>query len=352
MHAGVGVPDNVYTLEETLRVPWSQDFTLEGGNYLLHYTGTTGDAVVIDSQMNCRLKFGLVVSETDGAAVRIRPHTPGPDDFIVVVASVFDFSALVARGTGLVLDSSMGGIVQNQILAEETNTRGTGVYITGGGSAKGIEGNLVRIPYNQQYHATGASTNLRVGDPACTHICYNRFEMSLHAPRGVYFDEQLRRYTSPPNFRPSEGAVGVQVFAQHNVFGLSFHGTRAPGRDIVFEADAQDNTVFAFNLPNGVTNRATVPTNRIIANWAVGFDVSTPAVPESGTCAVNDTSFLVEVMVLTPGRVTGWEIVDASGNAQSLAAQWFAGQTFCLAPGETVRVDYSQAPTWRWRALR
>ena len=37
MHDGEGVQLNVYTLDETLKVPWSQDFRLDGGNYVLSY---------------------------------------------------------------------------------------------------------------------------------------------------------------------------------------------------------------------------------------------------------------------------------------------------------------------------
>ena len=66
VHDGVGSSHNIYTLEETLRVPWSQDFRLDGGNYLLSYTGESGHAIHFDSQMNCRYKFGLVSSRLPG----------------------------------------------------------------------------------------------------------------------------------------------------------------------------------------------------------------------------------------------------------------------------------------------
>jgi hypothetical protein len=352
VHDGVGTSANVYTLDETLRVPWSQDFTLGGGNYLLHYRPATGDAVVIDSQMNCRYKFGLIVTEADGAAVRIKPATPGPDDFVVVTASAFDFSALVARNYGLVLDSSEGSIMQSRIVAEETNTRGTGIYLTGSQSAKGINGNTIHIPYNQQYHASRACTNLRVGDPGCTHITHNRLEMSLHAPRGVYFDEVVRRYISPPGFVPPADAIGAQIFGQDNLLTLTFHGQRSPGSDLVFESGSRDNTVFLYNLPNGITNRAEAATNRVMANWAVGFGVKTPAPAASGELLVNRTSFSVDVYIVTAGQVSEWTIVDSRGAEQSIAAGLLVGQVLRLDPGEGIRLIYTDAPTWRWKALR
>ena len=129
---GGHIGDNAYALHETLRVPWGQDWRVDCGNCVLAYQGDTGDAVVIDSQMNCRIKLGLVGAHTDGAAVRIKPTTAGPDGFSVVTASVFDFSALVTEGTGLVIDSSAGIIVNSRFFAEEFNTHRCGVHITDG----------------------------------------------------------------------------------------------------------------------------------------------------------------------------------------------------------------------------
>src|SRR3990172_7780665 len=45
MHEGDLNADNVYTLHETVRVPWFQDFRLDGGNYVMAYSGKTGDAL-------------------------------------------------------------------------------------------------------------------------------------------------------------------------------------------------------------------------------------------------------------------------------------------------------------------
>ena len=75
------VAENVYHLKETLRVPWSQDFRLDSGNYVLNYEKKTGPAVHIDSQMSCKYKFGLVVSESKDPVVLVKPESAGPDNF-------------------------------------------------------------------------------------------------------------------------------------------------------------------------------------------------------------------------------------------------------------------------------
>jgi hypothetical protein len=383
LHKGEGISGNVYTLDETLHIPWSQDFTVEGGNYLLAYRGASGHAIHIDSQMNCRYKFGLITSGAPEAVVCIRPETPGPDDFTVVTASVFDFSAIVSghpQGTSLMLDSSAGLIVNSRIFAEETNSTGTGVYITdAGGRGQWISNNHIQIIYGNQYHAGERCTGLRLGDPGSTKILHNTLSLSFHAPRGAYFDTQARAYVARDDFLP-ERAVGADLFAQRNSLTLTFYGKRAPGHDIVFEPEARDNTVFAMTLPNGITNLAAVPTNRVIPRWPAGFDVETPAVPPSGQTVVNRTSFTVQAMILHPGRVSAWTITDAGSTAQfmpynvslvdnltrpprpvtpprppasqTIPAGLTAGQTFLLEPGEQVSFIYAEAPAWRWKAVR
>ncbi|MBI4551144.1 MAG: hypothetical protein HY710_02665 [Candidatus Latescibacteria bacterium] len=383
MHDGEGMPYNIYTLDETLRVPWSQDFRVDGGNALFAYQKTTGHAIHIDSQMNCRYKFGLITSQSPDAAVAIKPETPGPDDFVVVTASLFDFSAVVSShpdGVGILIDSSKGPIINSLIFAEETNTVGTGVYVTdNGGVGQWISNNRIHVPYGNQYHATGRCTGLRLGDPGSQKIVHNRFEMSFHAPRGAHFDSERKRYVIIEDFVPDD-AIGADIFAQRNVLTFSLFGKRAPGQDIVFEPDSRDNTVFAFDLPNGITNKARMPTNKVVPNWTVGFDVPTPPMPASGDEVVNTNPYTMQVIILTPGAVSEWTIADAEGtaqtiphnlslvdnltrpprpippprpsSAQTISAGLVAGQTFILEPGDRVSFTYTQAPTWRWKALR
>lgn len=380
MHGGEGIPHNVYTLDETLRIPWSQDFRMDGGNYLLGYRKTTGDAIHIDSQMNCRYKLGLLTCASEGATVRIKPETPGPDDFVAITASIFDFSAVCSQGTGIVIDSSEGLIINSKVFAEETNTRNQGVYVTDdGGSGQWISNNHIQVMYGNQYHAHANCTGLRLGDPGSKKIVNNTFDMSFHSPRGAYLDPETKRYLTAEDFVP-ENAVGADIFAQRNVLNLSFYGKRSSGQDIIFEPESRDNTIYAFNLPNGITNRATVPTNRIVPNWPVGFDVSTPSVPASGNSVVNTTPYTAQIIILTAGAVSSWTLTDAESPAQSyprnlsladnlnrpqlseppprapinqtISAGFFPGQTIVLEPGEKIELTYSQAPTWKWKALR
>ena len=192
------------------------------------------------------------------------------------------------------------------------------------------------------------------------------------------FPIQQRRLVTLDNFTPPN-AIGADIHAQRNRLTLSFFGIRNPGHDIIFEPDARDNTIIAMNLPNGITNNATSPTNRIIPNWPVGFDVATPDFPASGQPLVNTTSYSVQIIILTAGEIDQWTITDAGSTlqttpfnlslvdnlmrpprplqpprpsaSQTITGGLFPGQTLILKPGEQIRFDYSKPATWRWMAL-
>ncbi|HID21267.1 MAG TPA: hypothetical protein EYP14_02570 [Planctomycetaceae bacterium] len=305
LHQGQSNNCNVYWLDETLRVPWSQDFRLDGGNYLLVYRKPTGYAVTIDSQMNCRYKFGLIVSQSRDAAVCICPRTAGPDDFVLITASIFDFSAVVSghpEGTAILIDSRHGPIINSQFFFEEFNAQGVGMHVSdAGGDGHPVTTNRIEVMFGNQRHARDRCIGLRLGDPGSRHIVDNKIAMSFHAPQGAHFDTEKKRYVTAQPYEP-HSALGADIFAQRNLMTFWFSGRRARGQDLVFEPDSRDNTVFAFDLPNGITNKARVPSNRVVPCGPVGFAVTTPPVPPSGRPVQNRNPYPVQVLVLAPGR--------------------------------------------------
>ncbi len=333
----------VYRLNDTLRVPCFQDFRLDGGEYVLDYNHPEGDAVVIDSLMSSRLRFGLIVCHSKGAVVRLKPQTKGPDDFTVITSNTFEFNALVAAGSvfpdgkkapcgiGLCLDASKGSIVGNHIYCNEVIAASTGVYLTNGktaaGEGYGIVDNSIEIPI---LHL--CSTHLQVGDENSPSVSKNTFRTNINS-EGI------------------EGSIGVRLFGHSNLLTLTFAQT-SPGRDILFEATSRDNLLTVANLPHGFTNKATHPTNRIQTAFPMGFMISTPAVPPSGGSVFNREPYTIQVMVTGSGEVTHWWLKDASGVSQEIQSGFTPGQTFLLEPGEEVGLAYTQQPTWKWKAVR
>lgn len=327
----------VYHIQETIRIPWLQDFRLDGGEYVINYDKNTGDAIVVDSQMSCRLKFGLIVAPTDGAVVHLKPETKGPDGFSVIVASTFEFNALVGGGSvfedgkraptgvGLYADASSGAIVHNKFYATEVIACDTGVLMNCGPSGNpgtAISDNTLEAPF---LHL--CKTHLQVGD-ALAAVSRNRFEVNLNG-------------NSVPD------ASGVRIFGKQNLFTLDISQT-AVNRGIVFEESAEDNRVTIANLDCGITNNAKRPTNKVESLVSPGFGVTTPEIPASGETVINRTSFSCRVMVIDAGEVRQWSVQDVWGERQSFPGPLTVGQTFHLEPGEGVSFDHTRNPGWRW----
>ena len=341
--AGGTMPDKfkngvVYHIEETIRIPWFQDFRLDGGEYVINLDKNTGDAIVIDSQMSCRFKFGLIVAPTDGAVVRIKPETKGPDDFIVTTASTFEFNAIVGGGSvfddgkkaplgsGLVLDASLGPIVYNKFYATEMIACDVGLQMTCGpeGNDKSVVAmNSFEIPF---LHL--CKTHMQIGDGKA-HVAGNTFDVTIDGG-GV------------------EGARGMRLFGKDNLFTLRIANIPA-GNGVIFEGPAERNKINMIYPASGYTNNAAKPTNVIVPQVSTGFGIETPPVPASSEALVNRTPFNVEVMVTSPGAVSGWTLTDLNGVPQVFDGNWSAGQSIPLAPGESLNVNYTALPAWRWR---
>lgn len=244
----------VYDLHETLRVPWMQNARVDGGHAVLNYTPKTGDAVVFDSQMSGLYRFGLIVSNADGAVVRIAPRSEGPDGFRVVTACEFTFNALVGGGgawpggaphvnrldesrrwvgTGLWLDGAAGSIDANKITVVETVGCGVGLRLSGAVSRNTIE--EVNIHLSEEHIRIGAAD-----DPAPAD---NRIS--------AFFDCQ-----------GVKTATGATVFGVRNMLTLSARPFPS-GPDLTFGEKAEGNLVI-FHSPYRLVDRAPTGANVIL----------------------------------------------------------------------------------------
>jgi hypothetical protein len=358
-----GAKHRWYYTHEPIRLPATQGFRIDARHTIIVYEGSGGAVLNIDSCMDAHYRFGILVQnkrrdhEEEGAVVLIKPELPVPmDDFAVVTDSTFEFSSLSGGGLfdfdswqivrkpyggGLVLDASKAPIVYNRFFASAILLADKNVYLTG----KKCSNNWIHVMHNQQ-----STTHLQIGDES-SQPSNNRFDMSINA-------NQL------------EDSTGVRVFGHSNVLRLDVQKA-SPGRDIVFEAPARDNLVTALthfrstgsSNPNrnptpstaykklSITNLAEKPTNRITTSRAAGFDIPTPEFPSSGEGLVNRACYKVKAMIVNPGRVSGWSLVDANGRQITIDGRIFAGQEISLEPGDQITFLYEDAPDWRWKAV-
>jgi len=325
----------VYELQETLRIPWMQDFRLDGGEYNLVYPIESGWAIEIDSQMNCRYKFGKIISSShDGGGVLIAPKTAGPDEFSVVTASRFDLNVIVGAGgpwpgegvrgvgIGLMLDSSQSAICHCDFTPGEIVGCDTGLLMSG----SGVMNNSVDLPFS---HIN--NTHVQIGDPQ-SEPSGNRVVVGVIDSEGV------------------SGSVGLDIYGQRNLLTAKITKI-AETKGVVFRESAEDNVVTTMSLAGGFTNLARKPTNRIKPCQPVGYAVQTPQFPDSGQTLVNREPYDIEITILTPGAVSKWTVTDANDLSQSIVGSLSAGQRLVLSPGNSLEFIYDSAPSWRWRAL-
>jgi hypothetical protein len=163
---------------------------------------------------------------------------------------------------------------------------------------------------------------------------------------------QRNRVSASMDSQGITGAVGAVVGGENNLFDLDF-SPADKGVNIRFAANAKANRVTALNLPGKIENLAETPTNLVMANSGPGFSVETPSVPKSGETLVNRQSFVVEAMFTEPGEVKSWTLITAGGTGEQMFdGPVHAGQALRLEPGDSLRMEYGKAPSWRWRALR
>ncbi|WP_422924227.1 hypothetical protein [Singulisphaera sp. PoT] len=244
----------VYNLQETLHIPWMQNARVDSGHAVLNYTPKTGDAVVFDSQMSGYYRFGLIVSNADGAVVRIAPKSKGPDGFRVVTACEFVFNALVGGGgawpggeahnseldrsrrwvgTGLWLDGSNGSIDANKITVVETVGCGSGLKLTGGVSRNTIE-----------------EVNI--------HLCNDHIQIGA-AEDAAPADNRISAFM---DCQKIETATGATVFGSRNMLTLS---TRPfpKGADLTLGKTAAGNVIL-FQSPSRLIDHAPKGSNFLL----------------------------------------------------------------------------------------
>ncbi len=334
-------PGGVYALQTTLRIPWMQDFRCDGGEAVLQYTQQSGDAIVMDSQMSCVYKFGLIALPTgnaDGACLRIKPQTAGPDRLVGVVASRFAVNACVgggsrglesekyvATGDGLVLDATSGGIVNNEFFVHEVLGCARGIYLTSPAPTSAVLNNWIRCPF---LHICGV--HLQLGDPGTHHgVLWNRIE-------GFVDSQDL------------EGSIGARVAGRGNHVQLGFLRVHT---GVVLDQGAAQNTIQTQNLQGRYVDHAGEGSNRIRSQEPDGLRITTPEFPADGVWIENPYPATLEVLILAPGEISAWQRRESGQAPLHVDGPMRAGQTFTLRPHECVQFQHQQPARWSWRAL-
>lgn len=346
VHSGQGywVGPVLYFPTTTIYIPPAENLRITGGDYVLAFSNSDADCIVVDSQKNCDFDLGCIVAGNvqDGVAIiKVKPQTARPDgqigfsncsvlvNFLVGHGSVWGEN-IPGQGTAWLFDGTDGPIENSRFTVMEINASGTGFLLEAGD----IRNNIFECPFN---HITNNMLVVNSGT-------YNKFDIMLN-PGGV-----------------GGSVIGANIAGgQQNVYTLSFNGWGSETAIIWGEGDnidePTDNLVYAMSLPmSQVVNDIwdLTGTNKIVTLGTVGNSVATPGVPPSGVLIENRTSLPVIATIESPGVVSSWvhHVGGSSGGDITINAGLRSGQEIYLEPGDYVLFDYASAPSWNWRAVR
>lgn len=331
---GFGGRKAIYNVSETIRVPATQDFRIDGGLYVLNWTGPADDPskdlMLIDSTMNGEYHFGIFVYGGAGAAMHIRPEHPVPvDNFVTFIETSITSTGGLAdpkpfeagerlAGTGLLLDGTKAAIVASRfdfvggILNFKTCIETRGPFVQNQFDCRHLHTNASK------------STLFRMGPGASQNI--------VSCVIGV-----------------DPGATEVRGFdiaGVNNTFKIQSRGGGfGHGQDVVLNESASGNRVEfiqgnpgAFDPTLGITDLAKSADN--LLTWVGGsIAISTLAIDKS---PFEYTQRLYPAtLCLDGGKDVRVEFVrhDKVVDMTSRAA---AG--LVLSPGDKIRVQFSEAP--------
>jgi hypothetical protein len=252
---GWGGRTAIYHVADTIRIPATQDFRIDGGVYVVNWIGPAEkDLLVVDSGMDCHYTFGILVYGGLGAALRIKPENPVPiDKFAVFVDSEIRASSIAdphpfqrgerKGGAGVVFDTTKAQIAHCDFYLTAVLNFATCIETPGAGGDFAHN----RITCMHLHTNADKSTLLRLGAKSVQ----NTIKLGIGVDQGA------------------TEVKGVDVFGANNALELTTRGGFPRGNDLIFEQPAAGNQV---NLIRGrkpsdpadlVTDRAAVATNQM-----------------------------------------------------------------------------------------
>lgn len=327
---GWGGRDAIYHVSETIRIPATQDFRIDGGVYVVNWTGPPEkDLLVVDSGMDCHFTFGILVYGGHSAALRVRPEHPVPiDNFAVFVDSEIRASSVAdphpfergARegGAGVVFDTEKAAIVHADFQFTAVLNFATCIVTPDSGAS--FAQNTVACGH--LHTNADSSTLLSVG----RRTAQNAFDLRIGVDQGA------------------TGVAGVRVSGRNNTFELNTRGGFPVGNHLIFEEPAAGNQVnivhpdAVFDPARFITDRAETPTNQIA--WT-GGPPPIRAVEATAGEFVYTQRLYPAVLRIVGGNVSMVELLRGGERIEYGPA---AERELYLSVGDQVRIVSTEAP--------
>lgn len=324
---GWGGRKAIYHVEETIRIPASQDFRIDGGVYVINWTGPKDkDLLVVDSGMDCHYKFGILVYGGHRAALRVKPENPVPIDKVAVFTdSDISASSIAdphpfqrgrrAGGAGVVFDTSKASISHADFTFTAILNFATCVVMPDDGQG---------FVYNEfacgHLHTNADdSTLLRLGRQA-TH---NTLRLRIGVDQGA------------------KGVRGVDLSGGHNSIDLTTRGGFSPGDTLILGESAKANQVNLIcggsSLSALIDDKAQVPTNQV--SW-------TEAPPAIQNVRPSNGNFIyVQRLFPATVRLTGGDVSKVALMRGTDSVDYSGSKNVLMSVGDRLQVEGNKPPT-------
>jgi len=328
---GWGGETAIYHVTDTIRIPPTQDFRIDGGIYVVNWTGPMDkDLLVIDSGMDCHYTFGILVYGGLGAALRVKPENPVPiDKFAVFTDSEIRTSSIAdphpfqrgerKGGAGVVFDTSKAPIVHADFYFTAVLNFATCIDAGSSGHAFAFNGlDCVHLHTNADN-----STLLRLG----SRCSQNTIKVGIGVDQGA------------------TGVKGVDILGSNNTLEVTTRGGFPKSNDIIFEEPARGNQV---NIIHGrdpfdpldiITDLAATPTNEV--TWTGGPAPVQTIKAEPGSYVHTQRLYPATVRVLG-GRVSGIALVRGG---QTIEYEAGRNAEILMSVGDQLKITSTAAPT-------
>lgn len=168
-----------------------------------------------------------------------------------------------------------------------------------------------------------------------------------NASKGLYFTGGYSYGNFIPNIDIEEVNYGLLIDGV-NCFGNTFVGGQWLALNLFNCTQGHGNKIINGNLTvysGGVQNVNTVG---LILERPGVYGIVTPAMSASGVYQANDSARAVAVNI-NGGSVSAIQVLQGDGGTASFPVGTWAGYQLLLLPGESIKINYTSAPSWLWR---
>jgi len=328
---GWGGETAIYHVSDTIRIPPTQDFRIDGGIYVVNWTGPADkDLLVVDSGMDCHYTLGILVYGGLGAALRIKPEHPVPiDKFAVFTDSEIRTSSIAdphpfqrgerKGGAGVAFDTSKAPIVHADFYF--TAVLNFATCIDGPDSGKAFAFN--RLDCVHLHTNADNSTLLRLG----SRCSQNTIKVGIGVDQGA------------------TGVKGIDILGSNNSLEVTMRGGFPRSNDIIFEEPAQGNQVNIIHGRNPfdpldiITDLAAAPTNQV--SWTGGPAPIQTIKAKAGSYVHTQRLYPATVRVLG-GKVSAIALVRAG---QTIEYEAGRNPEILMSVGDQLKITSTAPPT-------